>query len=488
MTRRILIASVNPWSFCLAVERDIVRSNADATVDMIDMFALCGAHSPHWRARDVAVERINRKFARFVKPLINGRDITSEVRTRPELIPAAPEDVGELRQYRVGASAIGLGILSSVTSITTIHEPISAAEFGPAFPKAWRSAHLSHQVGESVGRTGYDEIHIFNGRHCHSRPFCDQVAAASAAVWVYEQGSTGDKYIQADRPIPHPEVHASLIAAHPFDEAQGESFFRDRFERVPGDPVNFYIARQVQGALPIGLEPDSYVAFFSSSSDEMFAITDEVGFGDFPTQYAAALEIARAARLRGKHLVLRLHPHLSYKHESWRREWDFDQLAAHGVFIIPPEDPCDSYALADSAHCVFTCGSTVGFECSVRGIPNADMGDWVGGRLGAMRAVMSAHDVAQFIESPSLPEGARKAALMYGSFWRTAGKPLPELDVGSHPYSARIGGRIVDPIRFAQSSLSQLLTTPKAGDEASTVGRKVMIDPNLEDRAKKQIP
>jgi hypothetical protein len=278
-----------------------------------------------------------------------------------------------------------------------------------------------------------------------------------------------------------------LIGAHAFNEAQGESFFRDRFEKVPGDPVNFYTVRQVQGTLPHGLEPGSYVAFFSSSSDEMFAITDEVGFGRFPTQYAAALAIGRAASARGKRLVVRFHPHLLYKHESWRREWDFDLLAAEGVLVIPPEDPCDSYALAGSSHCVFTCGSTVGFECTVRGIPNADLGDWVGGRLGAMHAVTTVEEVARFIDSPSLPEGARRAALMYGSFWRTSGRPLPELDVGSHPYHAQIGGRIVDPVRFAQQSLRQLLIRSREQGDGAALGRKVMIDPNLAERAKEQL-
>lgn len=196
----------------------------------------------------------------------------------------------------------------------------------------------------------------------------------------------------------------------------------------------------MQGLLPDGALPGEFVAFFSSSSDEFIAIFDTLGFGAFAGQSDAAIAVAEAAATHGKRFVLRLHPHLQHKHPSWRREWDFERLRAMGAIVIQPEDKADSYAIAAAAHCVFTCGSTAGFECTYRGIPNADVGEWVGAKLGAMHHVTTKAEVAAFVASPALPPGAREAALRYGSYVRRAGTPLEELEVGTHPHFSRSAG------------------------------------------------
>lgn len=342
---------------------------------------------------------------------------------------------------------------------------------------------MSYQIGRAAGAMGYDEVHLFNGRVCHQRPFCD-LLERSARVVRYEQGATGASYLQADKPIHHPETIADLIRAHDYSPEAGEAFYLERFRKEPGNIVHFFTAAQVEGQLPPGVEPGGFVAFFSSSSDEMMAISDDIGFGEFPTQSEAALAMARTARVSGKRLILRMHPHLQYKHDSWRREWDFDRLAAEGVLVIPPESSCDSYALAGAAHCVFTCGSTVGMECSFRGIPNADVGRWVGARLGAMSAVLNERDMAEFLAAPSLPAGAREAAMMYGSWVRRAGTPLPEYDIGLHPSYSRISGRIVDPVRYAMQRLKDAARGGRRETPWGMVGGKAILESNLEARAK----
>ena len=87
MAPRILIASGNPWAFCMAVERDIVRRHPDAQVDLLNLFELCCRSSPHWRPRARVIETLNRNIQRFVKPAVNGRDITSKIRIRSKVPP-----------------------------------------------------------------------------------------------------------------------------------------------------------------------------------------------------------------------------------------------------------------------------------------------------------------------------------------------------------------------------------------------------------------
>lgn len=480
MQRRILIASANPWSFCLAVERDICRRHAGDRVDVLNLYSLVGVHAPEWRRIDHLAEVANRKFQRFVVPAANGADITPDIRLDMASIPPLPHTLGGLRTYRLRGASLGLGILSSVTSLTTIQDPESLSEYGPAFPAAWLTAHLSLQVGEQVAKLGYDEVYVFNGRHAYSRPFCDLVEKV-AQLNRYEQGATGDSYIVANTPIHDPKTTARLIGEHDYDPAAGNAFYQDRLAKAAGDPVNFFTAAQIEGHLPTGIEPGTFIAFFTSSSDEMFAITDEAGFGEFPTQFAAAEALLAAAGRHGKKLVIRFHPHLQYKHPSWQREWDFSRLLNQGAVLIAPDDPCDSYALAGVSHAVFTCGSTVGFECTYRGIPNADVGLWVGGVLGAMPAVLDESALERFVAAPILLPDAHEQALRYGSFVRRAGRRLPEFDVGTHPYFARINGRIVDPIRYAVAKL-RVGAGVEGRRRSAAIGisdGKVLLDPNL---------
>ena len=459
MAERILIASANPWSFCMAVERDFARAHPNAQVDAVNLFTLCSRASPHWRPRDKLIETINRKIDRFVMPVINGRDITADLPVEVGMIPPIPTSYEALRTYELDGAKIGLAVLSSVSSLTTIQYPSSLDEFGPVLGPAWRAAHVSLRIGEALRARGYDKVVIFNGRHCYSRPFCD-VVEREAEVIRYEQGSAGNRYISNAGSVHHPEALQHIIEAHPFDGEAGEAFFRDRLEKHSSTEVALITEKQRARALPEQMQQGRAVAFFTSASDEMFAVTDDALYGSFATQNDVALALAEICKAQGLQLVVRLHPHLRFKHPAWKREWDFAELERRGVLVLAPEDPADSYEILRASHSVVTTGSTIGLEASYLGIPNASVGTWIAGCLGASRVANTAEELAGFIAEPRLPPHARERALMFGSFYRTGGKLLPELDVGIHPNLARIDGRIVDPVRYAVQKLRFLVSPP----------------------------
>lgn len=433
----------------MAVEREFARANGDAQVDALNLFVLCSRASPHWRRRDRVIETINRKINRFVIPAINGRDITGKINLAGAPIPPLPESYAATRAYEIAGAKIGLATLSSASSLTTIERPSALSEFGAILKPAWKSAHISQRIGQAVRDLHYDRIVIFNGRHCYSRPFCDAVEDGGAEVIRYEQGSAGNRYIAAAAPVQSPAALAQLIDQHAFDAGAADLFFRQRMEKNPASEVSLFTARQTAGSLPPEMVEGGAVSFFTSSSDEMLALSDDPPFGSFANQYAVALALADACRAHGLQLLVRLHPHLRFKHAAWKREWNFDELARRGALVLHPEDASDSYAIAQTSKAVVTTGSTVGIEAAYLGIPSAVVGDWVGGRISACVVTRDRDELATFISDPRLPAGAREGALKFGSFYRTAGELLPELDVGTHPNFARIGGRIVDPVRFA---------------------------------------
>lgn len=456
VVKKILIASTNPWWFSMAVEQDIAKENSAHRVDVINLFRLCSGASPHWRPIDRKVEAVNRKFKRFVAPYATGSDITNCVRLEGS-IPEPPSSIDSLRGYAIGDARIGLAVLSSLATITTIQNPLNISEYGPAFAEAWKSAHLSEQVGRAVSELGYDEVYIFNGRFCYSRPFCD-VLQSTSKVFRFEQGANGNRYIKSIEGVHNPRAVANLIGEHDFDVADGESFYLDRLKKAPGNPVEFFTINQTEGKLSEKIGDEPVVSLFTSSTDEMYAINDNISYGTFPNQFQVALALARACNRTKHRLVIRLHPHLEYKHSSWKREWDFGALAAEGAVILEPSDSTDSYALMRASRCVFTCGSTVGLECSYLGVPSAEVGEWTGSAIGAVATVLDEKEVEAFIRNPAAPEQARSQAIRLGSYLRRSGKLLPALDMQNHPYYTRLGGKIVDPVRYVYQRIRAAFT------------------------------
>lgn len=446
--KRILIASANPWSFALAVERQMAREHSADTVDLLDLWSICGRYSPHWSKRDRIIERLNRKISRFIRPMINGREITGEVPPEHAAIPPVPQDLSQLRCYRVDNVPVGLAVLSSVYELTTVHKARSPAEYGGVFGDAWRSAHLSLRIGQAVAKLGYDRIYVFGGRHCYSRPFVDAAGAASE-VMRYEQGGTGTAYVMAPHSIYEPANFACIIETYPLDERAGAEFFEERMSRTATWDSGFFTSRQTPGRIPESLRGRPLVTFFNSSVDELYAIRDEIRFGSFMSQNEAALALARICRDEGKAFAVRLHPHLRYKHPSWRRDWDFAALEALGAVLVMPDDPTDTYALVRASESAISCGSTISFECSYLGIANAVIGEGLSAAMGVSESVHDEEALRLFVRSPSLPPDARRNALKLGSLYKKGATPVLGLDVGAHPNLSRVDGRIVDPVRYA---------------------------------------
>ena len=61
------------------------------------------------------------------------------------------------------------------------------------------------------------------------------------------------------------------------------------------------------------MKPGETITFFTSSSDEMAAVTDAALYGSFATQHDVAIALAEACKGAGLQLLVRLHPHLRFK-------------------------------------------------------------------------------------------------------------------------------------------------------------------------------
>ena len=289
----------------------------------------------------------------------------------------------------------------------------------------------------------------------------------------YEQGGTGTSYVMSPSSLYDPVNLAKIIAELPVDEQLGADFFEERLNRSGKWDAGFFTGAQDRGRIPEAVQGRSLVTFFNSSVDEFYAIRDDTGFGEFASQGEAALEMARICRDHGQAFAVRFHPHLKFKHPSWRDEWDHASLQDLGAILIEPDDPTDTYALARASDAVISCGSTISFECSYLGIPNASLGASYSSELGVAPVVKNAAQLRSFIAAPRLLPDAGRNALKLGSFFKRGAAPVSGLEIGRHPNFARIDGRIVDPIRCASQHLREWVARHGRTSDADRSG---MID------------
>ena len=100
------------------------------------------------------------------------------------------------------------------------------------------------------------------------------------------------------------------------------------------------------------------------------------------------------------HLVIRVHPHLRHKAESYRRFWE--QLPVpHNCTIIPADSPVSSYGLIDASDLVVTYGSTVGIEATYYAKPSLLLGSAEYDNLDVCNRAFTAESIVEFISKPS---------------------------------------------------------------------------------------
>ncbi|MBH9538453.1 hypothetical protein [Novosphingopyxis sp. YJ-S2-01] len=454
---RTLLINANPFPLSIATLRHIgIDSVAKGKqVDAYDAYPGVFAHSPLTQPRDRLYERIASKYSRFLLPVINGSDITRSVRPYAYKVPPLPEKVDELRGATAFGAKVGLAALSTASSLTKIADRDHTSRYGPTLEKAWIVAHRAAAIADQL-RGRYAEVYIFNGRQAETRPFCDILAEDSTVV-RYEAGGQPDSFITVRGPLFDSQLLRHRVAEHPFNPNAAEHYFDSRRSRLPGTDSHRFTSNQTRGMLPHNIRSHSIVTMFTSSEDEFFAVRDTADFGVFQSQMEIALVAARLCTELGITFVIRLHPHLALKNDSWRRNWDLEELMATGATVILPDAPVDSYALVDASQAVITCGSTVGVEAAYIGRPSLMIGETYATALGICHRADTVSELKAFLRAPAPRADAKANALKFASYQATSGAPITGLTDGSKPDAARIEGTLVDPARWLVAKARKLV-------------------------------
>lgn len=425
-----------------------------AIVDAFDTYPHIGSRVSYLTNRDLAYEFFAAKFRRFVLPNINGQDLTDKVNLSKVVVPTMPDLVGELRAATFHGAKVGLAALSLTATYTKIASRDLVSDYGPDLQRNWVVAHLATMAAKQIDY-GYDEVYVFNGRTAVSRPFCDIFETRTRLV-RFEVGGATDSFLLFNGSVHDPEVVAQHVLHHTPDLQAGSEFFKKNRARSLDAYSEKFSGAQRSGYLPDLIGDKKVVSMFSSSEDEYFAINDKASYGNFETQYDVAEMVALACQRRGDLFVVRLHPHLAIKHDHWKKVWDFEKLSSLGAYVLMPDDQADSYALIDASKLVISCGSTVGVEAAYSDLPSLMIGKYHATVLGICTSAQSAEDIERFLDDPMTLPGAREKAVLFASYARTSGLPIPSLTDGKSVTNGRIDGRLIDPARSFVNRLRHL--------------------------------
>jgi hypothetical protein len=332
----------------------------------------------------------------------------------------------ELKKLELHGYDFGMAVASSlVTHLRWPNPDFSRKDVAAEFSRVWRLASQANALAERAMRIVQpDEVVIFNGRLCSTRPFLRVAERAGVRCRIHERGSNFRRFNLYDF-LPH---DFELLSRHIRDRAakappdevrrEGERFFQQR--RLGAEQAwKSFTGGQRRGRIVEQL-PERFVAYFSSSDDEFEAISEKVSRGPFGSQrQTVELLMKCCARLRLP-LVIRLHPNLATINPEELRYW-LDLGRAGAAVVIEPGSATDTYALLEKSVVVLTYGSTVGIEATYWGRPAILLGPSLYRGWGACHEPVSQDQLEELLSSTPAPLDA-STALPFGWHYQTFGE------------------------------------------------------------------
>lgn len=365
------------------------------------------------------------------------------------------ESIADLKRLRHREfHDLGWGVLSSAVSVTK--NSLVGLDSHRALLRSFCEASILvfDRACQLIDEFQPTEVLLFNGRFATTRAVM-RAAEARGVPWrIHERGGDKDRFWVTDC-LPHDmeRIQEKIVAE--WDESQadaGHAFFTARRSRIERDWHSFTHGQQI-GRLPPELQgEDDWVAFFTTSEDEMLSIGDRNENVLFPSQVEAIEAVAAAvAAMPGTRLCIRIHPHTSQKSRADREKWA--RLRLPGVLVIGPADPTDTYALIERAKVVCTYGSTVGVEATYWGRPSLLFSHSYYDRLGVCEVARDSAQIAAFLAEPTT--FPRERSLPYGAFWELLGQPYKYYEA-ENLHRGKICGVYLDDSRSVRGARRML--------------------------------
>ncbi len=350
--------------------------------------------------------------------------------TPQQLRPVQFTDVQALKDFRVDNFDIGMGVLSSLISMTrdpevdlAAHERVLAA----LLRAAWSNY---YSMRNHLAAQSWDRVYVYNGRYAPLRAVLRACQHVGVACTVHEKGSHYNSYALYDNTMPHDRAYCDLMMRKLWREADpvqrveiASRWYRERANAIDqGEPS--FVKQQEKNLLPADWDERRHnVAVFLSSEDEFVAVGQDWVNPLYASQIDGVHALLRSLQEDpGQvHLYLRVHPNLAGVDNAQTRS--LAQLRSPCLTVIPAEDPVSTYALMRRANKVLSFGSTAGIEAVYWQVPSILAGMSFYRDLGATYNPKSHPELVQLLKADLAPKD-QQLALIYGYFKSQFGVPF----------------------------------------------------------------
>lgn len=344
----------------------------------------------------------------------------------PEVEGLPAQSLPDLMELKYRGADLGMGVASSLISQSgnsqldpKANRDLMAASLGSA-------AAIYDFVLEELRSSPPDLVYLFNGRFANSKAVLRACEAMGVPYRVHERGADKSRFAVWSF-TPHDGVKLQKEMLEHWDKAdreQAKAIARRWFaDRRAGRETNWRSFTEAQRPFHLPeFRASRIVTYFSSSDDEFAAVGDLQKWQGWKDQLDAVRSLIKVTEaMADVQLVIRLHPHLMYKHADERSRWLALSGTRENVEVIAPDSPVDSYALLEASDVVVTGGSTVGIEAVYWGTASILLGPSIYDALGAVHVAHSVETFAKLLAREALQVEPAKA-LPYGYHAATFGE------------------------------------------------------------------
>jgi hypothetical protein len=275
-----------------------------------------------------------------------------------------------------------------------------------------------------------DEIWICNGRPFHERAVVEYARKNSISLKFYEiggEGSNQERWILHENSPHDRRDHQESIVEHFKLATPDLSLIAEWFKIQRPGGQNKYSKNFESNTKLDSL--DNYFVYFSSSDDEVSAISS-----DWSSTWGKQLNAVNSLinffiTKPNLTLIIRVHPNQKNKSRNDKKKWKKLRNSLNNVIIFNYDSNIDSYKLLSRAKGIFTYGSTIGVEAAYLRIPSALLANSRWDSIIPHEYLKSEDDIANWVNKVNgrkLPddihiEDCYLGSLMWGNYMMTAG-------------------------------------------------------------------
>lgn len=395
--------------------------------------------------------------AQFVQDSIGKKFVSRHIgleKTFSEQFPLV-RSVAELKSLKIDDMQIGMAIASHLISFSKHSQPDPRKYRN--FIQSCYQYFLDFRKWFEIQdfQSDNDEFWVCNGRTFHERIIVELAKKYKITTKFYEIGGEGqvpNRWILHNDSPHDRKLHQMEITRH-FEQVTPDVYEIDKWFTSREDPdLNKFASSQPNTNVSNKNLEKPFVAFFSSSDDEVAAISAEWN-SPWGEQIYAARELIEIFSKQDKFkLIIRVHPNQGKKSKHDRKNWDNLKEKAM-VYIYRYSDLANSYQLMRDSQAVLTHGSTMGVEAAYRRKRQAFLAPSRYDELIGAPLLDSKYQVELWLETLTREthgyeedisfEGAQK----WAHYMLTAGFPWENVKVSNKRkrYLGELGGKRLKP-------------------------------------------